>query len=187
MFGRFLKPRWQHANPDIRLKAVEQLSPSDDEATLARLARGDSNSLVRAAASGRITDFSLLDEIHQRDEEPSVREAASLRIMALLAGTAEGAPNSETRLRLIRLTGNRDALAYIARNSPDEMCQQAAIERLDDDSLLFELALESKTETLRLEAAQQLRSLSLLKRLSREGRDKRVTRLTMTGRPSTTW
>ena len=177
MFGRFLKPRWQHANPDIRLKAVEQLSPSDDEATLARLARGDSNSLVRAAASGRITDFSLLDEIHQRDEEPSVREAASLRIMALLAGTAEGAPNSETRLRLIRLTGNRDALAYIARNSPDEMCQQAAIERLDDDSLLFELALESKTETLRLEAAQQLRSLSLLKRLSREGRDKRVTRL----------
>ena len=177
MFGRFLKPRWQHANPDIRLKAVEQLSPSDDEAPLARLARGDSNSLVRAAASGRITDFSLLDEIHQRDEEPSVREAASLRIMALLAGTAEGAPNSETRLRLIRLTGNRDALAYIARNSPDEMCQQAAIERLDDDSLLFELALESKTETLRLEAAQQLRSLSLLKRLSREGRDKRVTRL----------
>ena len=177
MFGRFLKPRWQHANPDIRLKAVEQLSPTDDEATLARLARGDSNSLVRAAASGRITDFSLLDEIHQRDEEPSVREAASLRIMALLAGTAEGAPNSETRLRLIRLTGNRDALAYIARNSPDEMCQQAAIERLDDDSLLFELALESKTETLRLEAAQQLRSLSLLKRLSREGRDKRVTRL----------
>ena len=177
MFGRFLKPRWQHANPDMRLKAVEQLSPSGDEATLARLARGDSNSLVRAAASGRITDFSLLDEIHQRDEEPSVREAASMRIMALLAGTADGAPNSETRLRLIRLTDNRDALAYIARNSPDEMCQQAAIERLDDDSLLFELALESRTETLRLEAAQQLRSLSLLKRLSREGRDKRVTRL----------
>ena len=107
MFGRFLKPRWQHANPDMRLKAVEQLSPSGDEATLARLARGDSNSLVRAAASGRITDFSLLDEIHQRDEEPSVREAASLRIMALLAGTAEGAPNSETRLRLIRLANGR--------------------------------------------------------------------------------
>lgn len=177
MFGRFLKPRWQHSNPDMRLKAVDQLCPNDDEATLARLARGDSNSLVRAAASGRINDFSLLDEIHQRDEEPSVREAASMRIMALLAGTADGAPNSETRLRLIRLTGNREALAFIARNSPDEMCQQAAIERLDDDNLLFELALESKTETLRLEAAQQLRSLSLLKRLSREGRDKRVTRL----------
>jgi len=177
MFGRFLKPRWQHSNPDMRLKAVEQLSPVDDEATLARLARGDSNSLVRAAASGRITDFSLLDEIHQRDEEPSVREAASMRIMALLAGTVDGAPNSETRLRLIRLTGNREALGFIARNSPDEMCQQAAIERLDDDNLLFELALESRTETLRLEAAQQLRSLSLLKRLSREGRDKRVTRL----------
>ncbi|MBL4571370.1 MAG: DUF349 domain-containing protein [Alcanivorax sp.] len=177
MFGRFLKPRWQHSNPDMRLKAVEQLRSSDDEAILARLARGDSNSLVRAAASGRITDFSLLDEIHQRDEEPSVREAASMRIMALLAGIVDGAPNSETRLRLIRLTGNREALAFIARNSPDEMCQQAAIERLDDDKLLFELALESKTETLRLEAAQQLRSLSLLKRLSREGRDKRVTRL----------
>lgn len=177
MFGRFLKPRWQHANPDIRLKAVEQLCPNEDEATLARLARGDASSLVRAAASGRITDFSLLDEIHQRDEAPSVREAASMRIMALLAGTVEGAPNSETRLRLIRLTDNSEALAFIARNSPDEICQQAAIARLDDDNQLFELAMESRTETLRLEAAQQIRSLSLLKRLSREGRDKRVTRL----------
>ena len=55
------------------------------EATLARLARGDSNSLVRAAASGRITDFSLLDEIHQRDEEPSVREAASLAETTVLS------------------------------------------------------------------------------------------------------
>lgn len=177
MFGRFLKPRWQHANPDMRLKAVEQLSPNDDQATLARLARGDASALVRAAASGRITDFSLLDEIHQRDEDPSVREAASMRIMALLAGTVAGSPNSETRLRLVRLTGNHEALAFIARNSPDEMCQQAAIERMEDNDQLFDLALHSKTEALRVSAAQQISSLSLLKRLSREGRDKRVTRL----------
>ena len=177
MFGRFLKPRWQHANPDIRLKAIELLNPRDDAQILAQLSRGDASALVRAAAAGRLIELSLLDEIHQRDEAPSVREAASMRIMALLAGTTDDAPNQDTRLRLIRLTGNDDALRFIAENSPDDHCQQAAIERLRDPSALFRLAVDGRTEALRVSAAQQISDLPTLKRLAREGRDKRVVRL----------
>lgn len=177
MFGRFLKPRWQHANPDIRLKAIEQLDHCDDAALLSQLARGDASALVRAAATGRLTDFAALDEVHQRDEAPSVREAASMRIMALLAGTTDDAPNSDTRLRLIRLTGNENVLGHVAAHSPDMHSRMAAIERLNDEAVLYQLALNAPTETLRVACVQNISSLSLLKRLSKEGRDKRVTRL----------
>ena len=177
MFGRFLKPRWQHANPDIRLKAVEQLDLCDDETLLNQLARGDASALVRAAATGRLTDFAALDEVHQRDEAPSVREAASMRIMALLAGTTDDAPNSDTRLRLIRLTGNENVLAHVASHSPDMHSRMAAIERLKDEGVLYQLALDAPTEALRVASVQNIASLSLLKRLGKEGRDKRVNRL----------
>ena len=177
MFGPFRKARWQHANPDIRLKAIELLSPRGDAQILAQLSRGDASALVRAAAAGRLIELSLLDEIHQRDEAPSVREAASMRIMALLAGTTDDSPNQDTRLRLIRLTTNDDALRFIAENSPDEHCQHAAIERLHDPSVLFQLAINARSEALRVTAAQQISHLPTLKRLTREGRDKRVVRL----------
>ena len=177
MFGRFLKPRWQHANPDVRLKAVEQLDLCDDATLLNQLARGDASALVRAAATGRLTDFAALDEVHQRDEAPSVREAASMRIMALLAGTTDDAPNSDTRLRLIRLTGNQNVLTHVASHSPDMHSRMAAIERLTDENVLYQQALDAPTESLRVASVQNIASLSLLKRLSKEGRDKRVTRL----------
>ncbi|EKF74069.1 hypothetical protein A11A3_10436 [Alcanivorax hongdengensis A-11-3] len=177
MLGRFLKPRWQHTDAGVRLKAVESMVAANDAALLAQLARGDASELVRAAATGRLTDFALLDEVHQRDEAPSVRQAASLRIMALLAGTVADAPPLDTRIRLIRLTGNDEALAQIASHSPDAACRDAAVSQLKDQDQLFHLAIHGAEETLRVNAAQRLASLPLLKRLAREGRDKRVVRL----------
>lgn len=177
MFGRFFKPRWQHTNPDIRLKAIESLSAANDAEILAKLARGDASTLVRAAACARLTDFNLLDEIFNQDSAPSVREAASMRIMALLAGTTPDAPPHDTRLRLVRLTDNPEVLAHIATHSPDEACQQAAIARLDNGPLLLMLAIEGPSEPVRVAAAQQISSLSDLKRLARDGRDKRVVRI----------
>lgn len=177
MFGRLLKPRWQHTNPDIRLKAIEKMSASVEADILAKLARGDASDLVRAAATGLLTDLNLLDEIVNKDIAPTVREAASMRIMALLAGTAANAPPHDTRLRLVRLSTNPILLAHIATHSPDETCQLAAIERLDDDTVLLSLAVEGTSEPVRVAAAQQIRSLSALKKLAREGRDKRVVRI----------
>lgn len=176
MLGRLFKPRWQHTNPAIRLKAVAQLNGAEETALLAQLARGDASESVRAAAAGKLTDLSLLDEVYQRDEAPQVRQAASARIMALLAGTCDDAPAAETRLRLIRLTGNQQALRHIAEHSPDDTSRLAAVERLGDDAQLFELAVYGQGESLRIAAATRIQDLTLLKRLGREGRDKRVIR-----------
>lgn len=177
MFARLLKPRWQHTNPDIRLKAIEKMSAASDAEILAKLARGDASTLVRAAATACLADFGLLDEIFNQDGAPSVREAASMRIMSLLAGTTPDAPPHDTRLRLVRLTENPEVLAHIATHSPDEACQLAAIERMSGNPALLPLAIDGPSEPVRVAAAQQISSLPDLKRLTREGRDKRVVRI----------
>ncbi|MDX1803720.1 MAG: DUF349 domain-containing protein [Alcanivorax sp.] len=150
---------------------------AEDEPLLAKLARGDASAAVRQAATERLTDLALLDEVNQRDEAATVKEAASLRIMSLLAGLCDDAPPLDTRVRLVRLTNNAKALAFIARRSPDAMCREAAVARLEDSHVLYELAINGSDESLRVCAAQRLTDLPLLKRLSREGRDKRVLRL----------
>ena len=178
MLRRFFSPRWQHRNAEVRERAVAELDPASDEALsiLATLARGDASEQVRAAATSRLQDFQLLDEIIHQDRAASVRDSAAARVCALLAGTAEQSPIAENRLRMIRLTDNQQVLLHVARESPDPKSRLAAIDRLEAPQRLFELAVHAPGERERLAAAQRLEEPELLRRLVREGRDKRVLR-----------
>lgn len=177
MLGNLFKPRWQHRDPAVRAQAVAELDPTRDADTLARLARDDDNATVRARASATLLDLTLLDALIHGDADGDVREAASRRITALLAGTVENAPPVATRLRLIAHTDNQWVLHHVVRHSPDVECRQAAMAAIDDASTLFALAVSGQDETLRLAAAERLDDDALLRQLSREGRDKRVIRL----------
>lgn len=53
LFDRFKKPKWQHKNPNVRLKAIEELY---DLRILEEMAKNDSDEDVRICASKRI-DF----------------------------------------------------------------------------------------------------------------------------------
>jgi hypothetical protein len=177
MLGNLFKPRWQHRDPAVRALAVAELDPTRDADTLGRLARDDDSAMVRARASATLLDLTLLDALIHGDADGAVREAASLRIMALLAGTVENAPPIATRLHLISHTDNQQVLHHVARHSPAAECRQAALAAIGDAPTLFELAVSGKDETLRLAAAERLDDDTLLRQLSREGRDKRVIRL----------
>ncbi|MCH8543187.1 MAG: DUF349 domain-containing protein [Alcanivorax sp.] len=176
MLGKLFKPRWQHSSADQRLRAIGELSLDDPQTAqiLTTLARGDSDASVRAGAAGRLHDFKLLDQLVRQDPDNLVRDAAALQINRLLAGLAEQCPGLDNRLRLVRLTDNQAALAFVARSSPDNTCRIAAIERLQDETLLLDIALHGDDAALRIAAAAQLRSDDALRRLVREGRDKRA-------------
>jgi exonuclease SbcC len=176
VFAGLFKAGWQHRDAAVREKAVAKLDPAreQDRDILATLARGDAEASVRAAAARQLSDLQLLDQIIENDPDDSVRRAATRQVEALLAGTVERAPGLENRLRLIHLTDHAPTLYYVASESPDVACREAALDRLDDPDLLLELALAGKSESQRVQAAGRLSSAHHLKRLTREGRDKRV-------------
>ncbi len=177
MLGKLFKPRWQHRDAEVRAQAVATLDPRQDQETLSKLARDDDSARVRAAAVSTLLDLHLLDRLIETDTDAGVRDAASDRFVALLAGTVEGAPPVDTRLRLIQHTGNARVLLHVARHSPDQGCREAALAAIDDPESLYQLALEGADAALRLAAAERLQDATLLRQLGREGRDKKVVRL----------
>lgn len=177
MLGKLFKPRWQHRDAEVRAQAVATLDPRQDQETLSKLARDDDSARVRAAAVSALLDLHLLDRLIETDTDAGVRETASDRFVALLAGTVDGAPVVDTRLRLIQHTGNARVLLHVARHSPDQECREAALAAIDEPDALYRLALEGADAALRLAAAERLNDSTLLRQLGREGRDKKVVRI----------
>ena len=179
MFAPFLKLRWQHRDPAVRLRALATLQPGNAEhdKALVTLARGDASEQVRAAACNYLGDISLLGQIEQQDRDATVRNAAAIQIQKLLAGTSPLSPSLENRLRLVNLTGNQKALAYVAEHSVDSTCREAAIARLEDPALLAHLALHGSDEPSRVAATARIDDIAVLKQLVRDARDKRAQRI----------
>jgi len=177
MLGKLFKPRWQHRDAEVRAQAVATLDPRQDQETVSKLARDDDSARVRAVAVAALFDLNLLDQLIETDTDAGVRDAASERFVALLAGTVDGAPSVDTRLRLIEHTGNARVLLHVARHSPDEPCRNAALAGIEDPDALYRLALDGADAALRLAAAERLEEPALLRQLGREGRDKKVVRL----------
>ena len=177
MLGKLFKPRWQHRDAEVRAQAVATLDPRQDQETLSKLARDDDSARVRAAAVSALLDLHLLDRLIEADGDAGVRDAASERFVALLAGTVDGAPAMDTRLRLIQHTGNARVLLHVARHSPDQACRDAALAAIKEPDALYRLALEGADAALRLAAAERLEDATLLRQLGREGRDKKVVRV----------
>jgi len=177
MLGKLFKPRWQHRDAEVRAQAAAALDPRQDQETLTKLAREDHSPRVRAVSVAALRDLNFLDRLIVEDSDSDVRDAASERFMALLAGTVEGAPPAATRQRLIEHTDNPRVLHHVARHSPDDPCRRAALAAIDDPQTLYRLAVDGGDAALRLAAANRLHEPTLLRQLGREGRDKKVIRL----------
>src|SRR5690606_37896944 len=171
MLGKLFRPRWQHQNAAQRLRAVHELSLDDPQSghVLSTLARGDSDSEVRAAAASRLPDQKLLDHLISQDASDTVRSAAAEQLHRLLAGLAEHCPGLENRLRLVQLTDNPATLLYVARHSPDAAGRLAATERLKDPAALLDLALHGQDPAQRISAAERIQDAAMLRQLVREG------------------
>ncbi|MFN3713382.1 MAG: DUF349 domain-containing protein [Alcanivoracaceae bacterium] len=179
MFSRFFKPRWQHTDPAVRARAVIELDPGTDADAdaLAMLARGDASVAVRLAASSRLRDTRLLEQLIERDTDAGVRNAACQQLGRLLSGQAPHCPSLENRLRMVALNNNPALLAEVARHGDLPQLRITAISKLDEESVLLRLSLEGIDADSRMAAADKVHQPELLRQLVRDGRDKKVLRL----------
>ena len=54
-FRDIFVPRWQHSNPEVRIKAVQRMS---DKSLLQQIAEKDEDEMVRMAARDRVAEIS---------------------------------------------------------------------------------------------------------------------------------
>src|SRR5262245_61520760 len=69
------RPVWHHKDADVRATAVREI-PTDQQDTLAEIARTDDDPRVRRAAVKRLTDAATLAQCVQADPDEGVRNEA---------------------------------------------------------------------------------------------------------------
>lgn len=170
---KFLKPKWQHSNPQVRKQALLKLAPQDpeDRRILVRLAEQDADAEVRRTAVKRLSELDRLRRVAQEDADAGVREVASARYRQLLAGGTDEA-DLQQRIDELALSEDETVLAHVARRGREPELRVAALQRLNTVAVLEEAAINDTVAKVRLAALERLREPASLERVMRQTRER---------------
>ncbi len=151
-FDRFKsQPRWKHADPAVRIAAVDAM-PDEDQDLLLQIAREDEDAGVRRAAVAKLADPGALAAIARGEQDESVRGVARDLVIALAQDATDEAA---ARQALDGITEPRD-LVVVARSAELEPVALAALERLADGKHLATVARQATHASVRLAALERL-------------------------------
>lgn len=176
ILNRFFKPKWQHPNPEIRIQALQGLVTSDP--ILLQAAREDQNPSVRRAILHRLADLGLLQEIATQDPEVGVRETAEARFRKLMTGQESNSPDLEDRLAILIQSSIPGLGEFLALHAVEPKLRAAALEAVEQDTLLGDIAINDPASEVRLTALERIGEETSLRRVIKHTlkRDKRVSR-----------
>ncbi len=159
MLSKLFKPKWQHKNPVVRMKALESLEGSSAE--LIAMATSDSSSEVRLHTVQYLLHVPTLKKL---SEEPEDRFSVAVkqRVTELVLQQAEIA-DLEKVYGLIKDVDVHHKVANDSTFSSAIRCQ--AIVQVDDQDLLFTIANTDAYKQIQYLAASQLTNYSQLKKL----------------------
>lgn len=163
-------PKWQHADSNVRLQALDQLN---DTQAIQTLAKQDSSEAVRLKAIGLITDLDYLPKLFN-DKSSNIKQAAIAQYIQTLLKTAD----PEDQIQAISNVNDAQQLMIIATFSTQAQLSQAAINQIKDEPTLFDFIMHSASAKSRLLAAQYIQSKDKLKAIEQHflNKDKTLVR-----------
>ncbi|MFN3785344.1 MAG: hypothetical protein ACK4RS_00760, partial [Thiothrix sp.] len=156
MLGKLFKPKWQHNDPKVRIQGLSALA--GDSVELINIAQTDPNSDVRMEA---ITLLTHLPTLVKLGHTPGlIGERARQRVIGLAASN----PHHDHLLaEVFAWLQNPALLRSIARDRMrGNKLRQQALEKLEDQELLFEIANTDTSKEIQYLAAKRLHDLDKL-------------------------
>jgi Domain of Unknown Function (DUF349) len=177
------QPRHRHADPAVRLEALNDID-ENDQPTLVALATEDADTRVRRAALVRVTDAGALAALVRNDADTAVRDAGLGRLVQLAQLPTEQVALSAVTA-LASLSAERE-LAGVARSSALDDVKRSAVERVSDAKVLGGIARHSADPATRLIAVERLADPAELEAVAMRGEfaDAAVAALDRLGSPS---
>lgn len=164
-FFNLFKPKWQHSDPTVRLKAVMDLAELD-QATLTQIAIGDSAPEVRRAALHRINDWHALMALAASGVEQTIINELTERIEALQMSELFAAQGVEAKLNALAIISKEALLARVAVEETEADIRLRAVERLNDQELLAEVVTKNCGKAPALLAVEKIADESLLRKVA---------------------
>lgn len=184
LFDAF-KPKWQNSNPDKRLEAIAELG-ADNQDVLERIAESDTDASVRIAAVKKLTIISTLKKISENDSDEEVKRTAKTRYLEEVVKKlkTEAQPSAEdlaylqdikdthfaedllkgvntaglVRAELVKICTKQSILALAANRDLDEDIAMTAARKVTSDSLLQDIAKNSRQPEVRKAANERIRA-----------------------------
>lgn len=178
LISPFLKPKWKHRNPEIRRRAIAELT-DNDTLVFHQIASTDNDPTLRAIAIDKISDLEILKKIIDHDFDHKVRDTALLKYKQILSGLNEKKLDINTRLTLLTSEDNQIVIEYIAKHGQEPELRIAAINQVNRQGYLGDLALTEPNIDNRISCLEKISQKSTLERVVKEARkkDKRLYRI----------
>jgi len=177
VFSKFTQPKWQHQDSTVRASAIEDLHDLD---ILSQIAQEDEESSIRQAAVAKIEDLTILRNIAEQDANAKVRAASQQRFLQVLCGQEKTQVPLTERLSELNqiLNSNTDLLSHIAKNGAEPELRLAVLDKIQDETLISDMAIHDQSVKVRLAAVDKLTQESALDHVSKslKNKDKRVSR-----------
>jgi len=178
MLKTLFRPKWQHKNADVRIKAMNSLA--GDSEILITLAEQDPDHQVRLHAIKRLDTMSVLLTLsdskqaadstagYSRAEQKAQCEAAQQRLQSLFKQQRLSPQEIEQAYPYIKT--NQLAIEIARSSDYSATLRKQIIAQLDDgayQSLLFDIANTDTAKDVQFAAAQQLSDYDQLKKLEK--------------------
>ena len=170
IFKALFKPKWQHQDPQVRKRAVQDLNltRAEDRDALLQVARADTQAEVRIAALKRLTDLDVLASVAQIDADENVRTTARERFALLLCGIEHSAASLADRLQRLTALNDMKLIEEVARRGVESGLRRAALQRVEREALLGDIALQDADAELRYAAVAHIKQKSTLERVAKQ-------------------
>ena len=166
LLRRFLAPRWQHPNAEVRRQAIHRLDPALPEQRQALEALClDAEPAVRQTALARIDSPEQLFEL--LSQQPQLHEIRS-RLIDLLA--RDSRIELSQRLHFVERLEDRHLLQQVALEADEQQLRLAAVARLQEEADLIEQACDNSIAAVRHAAAARVTSEAGLQHLAQQAR-----------------
>lgn len=174
LFDAF-KPKWQNSNPAKRLEAVAELG-ADNQDVLDRVAVSDTDASVRIAAVKKLTIISSLQKISKNDADEEVKRVAKTRYMEEVVKKlkSEARPSAEDLSYLQDIKDTHYAEDLLKSVNTSETVRAELVKICEKQSILTIAAVRDLSETVALAAARKVTSDSLLQDIAKNSRQPEV-------------
>jgi len=170
------KPKWKHNDVSIRKQALVSLDVSQNQAIFTEIVNSDPSAEIRVIALKRITDLDTIEQACLGENIDEVKDVAT-RILSNMLALAESIEEGIAIERINQLE-NQKIIEFVAEKGATKPIRMAALEKVNRESVLGNLAINDEDPQIRETAASRLQQKSTLERVYKatKTKDKRTSR-----------
>ena len=163
----FLKPKWQHPDPLVRIKAIENIDNAEID-TLCQIILHDDDSGVRFAALNQIDAPDIIMSLAGKDCEPDIKNAILEKRDNILVNNVLSAKDVESRNTALGSIYNENILLRIAISDVDVDLKCQVVNKINEQAILARLLKENCGKTAALLAVEKISDPQILQSISQE-------------------